>query len=539
MKHYLSKSKLISGWQCPKRLWLELNEPDEKIISAATQASFDVGHRVGAAAQRQFPNGILIEHDTELSKALQQTDQLLAEPGPVTLFEATFQFDGVLIRADVLIRNEAGQIRLIEVKASTSVKDYHLNDCAIQLWVLNQLGLNVVRVDLAYINNKFVYPGNGDYAGLFVYKNVTAEARTLQPTVPRLINELREVLDAGEPEVPMGAQCTRPFECPYIDYCTRAQHGPDPDWPVSWLPGGRTLHNKLREHGYRDIRDIPAGTLSHRHAEWARRLTVAGTPELRPAAAEELRQLGWPRYYFDFETMAPAVPLFAGTRPYETQAFQWSCHIEQADGRLEHCEFLANSGKGGATDGGAGSVAGGGFIGEADGRAVNEASGRAGRTDANLQPPMRPCAEALITALGDTGPIFMYTGYERSVINRLKELCPDLAAPLEGITERLYDLHPVTRANYYHPDMHGSWSIKKVLPTVAPDLSYEGLEIVSVGTDAEVAFVEMIDAATAEDRAEELRAALLRYCKLDTEAMVRLAKFLEGRADLNQGVEPI
>ena len=143
--------------------------------------------------------------------------------------------------------------------------------------------------------------------------------------------------------------------------------------------------------------------------------------------------------------------------------------------------------------------------------------------------PMRPCAEALIRALGDTGPVFMYTGYERSVLTRLAELCPDLEPQLAAIMDRLYDLHPLTRRNYYHPDMHGSWSIKNVLPTVAPDLSYEGLEIVSVGTDAEVAFLEMIDAATEAERAEELRGALLRYCRLDTEAMVRLARFLEGR----------
>ena len=489
MKHYLSKSKLLSGWQCSRRLWLELNEPDEQQISATTQASFDVGHRVGAAAQQQFPDGILIEHDAELRKALEQTANLLAEPGPVTLFEATFQHDGILIRADVLIRNEAGQIRLIEVKASTSVKDYHLLDSAIQLWVLEQSGIGVVRVDLAHINNAFVYPGNGDYAGLFIYVNVTAQVRELQATVPRLINELRAMLDAGEPEVPMGAQCTRPFECPYIDFCTRAQNGPLPEWPVQWLPGGRSLHNKLIEAGYRDIRDIPAGHLSNKTTERARRITVAGQAELRPGAARTLGELGWPRYYFDFETMAPAVPVFAGTRPYQAQAFQWSCHVEHANGALEHREFLA------------------------DGNGA----------------PMRLCAEALIAALGDSGPVFMYTGYERSVISKLIELCPDLAEQLAAISERLFDLHPVTKAHYYHPDMHGSWSIKKVLPTVAPDLSYEGLDIVRVGTDAETAFVEMIDAATAVERAAELRTALLRYCKLDTEAMVRLARFLEGR----------
>jgi len=440
---------------------------------------------VGDAAQEQYPGGILIEHDQELSEALRETENLLAEPGPVTLFEATFQADGVLIRADVLIRNEFDQIRLIEVKASTKVKDYHLNDCAIQLWVLEQLGHTVVRVDLAHINNQFVYPGGGDYAGLFTYANVTAEARELQPMVPRLIQEMRAVLAEGEPEVPMGAQCTKPFECPFIDYCK----GPQAEMPVSWLPGGRTAHAKLEAEGYRDIRDIPEGYLTNKTQERCRKVAVAGKPDLKPSAARQLAALGWPRYYFDFETMGPAVPVFAGTRPYNAQAFQWSCHIEQANGQLEHREFLADG------------------------------SGA----------PMRPCAMAMIDALGTAGPVYMYTGFERNVINRFIELLPDLADPLTAITDRLYDLHPVTRNNYYHPDMHGSWSIKKVLPTVAPDLSYAGLDIVSVGTDAEVAFLEMIDAGTSVERAAELKGALLRYCELDTLAMVRLARFLEGR----------
>jgi len=259
--------------------------------------------------------------------------------------------------------------------------------------------------------------------------------------------------------------------------------------PVSWLPGGRTAHAKLEAEGYRDIRDIPEGYLTNKTQERCRKAAVAGEPDLDPAAAKELGELDWPRYYFDFETMGPAVPVFVGTRPYNPQAFQWSCHIEHEDGAIEHKEFLADG------------------------------SGA----------PMRPCAEAMIEALGDTGPVYMYTGFERGVINRFIELFPELAEPLTAITDRLYDLHPVTRKNYYHPDMHGSWSIKKVLPTVAPDLSYEGLDIVSVGTDAEVAFLEMINAATSAERSAELKEALLRYCKLDTEAMVRLAKYLEGR----------
>ncbi len=491
MTHYLSKSKLISGWQCGKRLWLEKKSPELIVHSASTEAAFAVGHQVGDAAQQQFPGGTLIEHDQQLSEALRETEELLAKPGPVTLFEATLQADGVLIRADVLLRDEAGKVQLIEVKASTSVKEYHVNDGAIQLWVLEQLGMEVVRVELAHINNSFVYPGEGDYEGLFIYADITDEARALQPSVPKLIAEMRAVLDGPEPEIPMGAQCTKPFECPFIDYCALHERGPQAEVPVSWLPGGRTLHARLEAEGYRDIRDIPEGHLSSETAEWCRKVTVAGKADLDPAAAKQLAELGWPRYYFDFETMSPAVPVFAGTRPYSAQAFQWSCHIEHEDGTLEHKEFLA------------------------DGEGA----------------PMRPCAESLIEALGNEGPVYMYTGYERRVIYDLIGLYPDLEGPLKAITERLFDLHPVTKNNYCQPDMHGSWSIKTVLPTVAPELRYDDLDIVSNGAMAEPVFLESISKETPAERSEELRVALLRYCKLDTEAMVRLARFLEGKSD--------
>jgi hypothetical protein len=264
--------------------------------------------------------------------------------------------------------------------------------------------------------------------------------------------------------------------------------------PVYWLPGGGTAANLLMAAGYFDIRDIPAGFLTNVLAERCRQVSVSGQYFLDPAAADELRALDWPRYYFDFETMAPAVPRFAGTRPYSAQAFQWSCHVEHADGRLEHLEFLA------------------------DGK----------------QAPMRPCAESLIDALGQEGPIFMYSSYERTVIRGFINMFPDLEEALQKIVDRLVDLHPITKKYYYHPDMHGSWSIKAVLPTVAPDLDYGELEIVSSGAMAEPAFLEMIDEDTEPARKTELREALLKYCELDTLAMVRLARFLEGRSECGQ-----
>jgi hypothetical protein len=138
---------------------------------------------------------------------------------------------------------------------------------------------------------------------------------------------------------------------------------------------------------------------------------------------------------------------------------------------------------------------------------------------------MRPLAESLIQALETEGPVLMYTSYERGVIEGLAAMFPDLAAPLLAIVARLVDLHPVTKANYYHPDMLGSWSIKSVLPTIAPDMDYSALDGIREGTEASTAYLEAIHPATDSGRKEELRRNLSKYCRHDTEAMVRLLRF--------------
>ena len=138
---------------------------------------------------------------------------------------------------------------------------------------------------------------------------------------------------------------------------------------------------------------------------------------------------------------------------------------------------------------------------------------------------MRGLAESLISALGADGPVLMYTSYERRVIESLAAMYPDLAAPLSAIVDRLVDLHPVTLQNYYHPDMLGSWSIKAVLPTIAPDMDYALLEGIGEGTEASAAFLKAIDPSTSPDDKEKLRSELLGYCRHDTEAMVRLVRF--------------
>jgi predicted RecB family nuclease len=142
---------------------------------------------------------------------------------------------------------------------------------------------------------------------------------------------------------------------------------------------------------------------------------------------------------------------------------------------------------------------------------------------------MRLLAESLLATLGESGPIFTYTGFEKGVISSLADMFPDLAASLEAVIERLVDLHKITKEHYYHPEMKGSWSLKAVLPTVAPDLRYDVLDEVQEGNAAGLAYLELIDPETDKGRRDQLIDALLEYCNLDTFALVRLARFLQQK----------
>ena len=345
-------------------------------------------------------------------------------------------------------------------------------------------GVAPERVELGHINNRFVYPGGDDYDGLLVFADLSDKVRPLLAEVPRWLAEYRDMLAGVTPDIRVGPQCRNPYECPFLSYCTP----PQPDYPVSRLPGGGKAVWRLLEEGIDDIRDVPPGYLTSEAQEWVRRVTVAGSPELRPAAGEALRALPWPRYYFDFETVSFAVPVWPGTRPYQPLPFQWSCHVETGPGELEHREFLADG------------------------------SG----------PPMRQCAETLLDALGEAGPVLVYTSYEGGVLQTLAGLYPDLAPRLEAVIARLYDLHPLVKANYYHPDMLGSWSIKAVLPTVAPDLDYGALGEVKDVKEASDSILEIMPQLTSKEPRGALGDDLMRYCTLDTLAMVRVAHALAG-----------
>jgi len=480
----LSKSRLMNYLQCPKRLHLQMFRPDLVQDSAETRQAFSVGHSVGQVARHLVANGLLIEHDDDLTRALAATQAALKNEPDRPLFEATFQKDGLLIRADVLAPSERRH-RLTEVKASTEVKPHYVHDCAIQTWVVEGSGLPLDMIELAHVDTSFIYPGDGDYRGLLVHEDVTDPVRSLMNEVPDWVEGARRVLAGSEPRISSGDQCMDPYPCPFIEHCRPPESG----YPVTLFPRdrGKSTATSLKLDGFNDIRDIPEGYLINPKYEWIRRVTVAGTPDLDPRVTDVMSQFKYPRYYLDFETIQFAVPIWKGTRPYQMLPFQWSCHTELADGELKHYEFL-----------GLGPHA-----------------------------PMRDLAEQLLTTLSrhGEGPVFVYSGFEGGRIRELAALFPDLSDRLASLVERLVDLLPIARAHYYHPDMKGSWSIKAVLPTIAPELSYSGLGEIQDGGSAGVAYLELLDPATDSSRRVTLIRDLREYCKRDTLAMVKLAQY--------------
>ena len=479
---YLSKSKLMSARQCLKRLHLEVNRPELAELSANTEAAFRTGNAVGDAAHTLYgqQDAVVIPYEGGLSHALRKTARLVTAGPSFPVFEATFQSGGVLVRVDALL--PAGDTwRMVEVKASTSVKDEHVFDCAIQRWVFEGSGHELSGIALAHVDNTFVYGGDGDFTGLLTESDETESTAILLPAVPEWIARAQQAAGGTEPEVDVGAHCFKPYECPFVRHCWASGDG----YPVQGLAGSRARLGKWIAEGLTDLRDVPVPYLNEKQRR-IQKVTRSGKPELLPGARDFVDSLAYPRYYLDFETIMPAVPIWAGTRPYETLPIQWSCHFEPEPGTVEHAEFL----------------------------------------DLTGDPPMRRLAESLIRALGRSGPVLMYTSYERTVINGLIARFPDLAVPLQAIVARLVDLHPPTQQFYYHPAMAGSWSLKAVLPTIAADMQYTELEGIQEGTAASEGYLEAIQADTTAQRKMELKDQLLRYCKFDTEAMVRLVQFL-------------
>ena len=427
----------------------------------------------------------MISAENGLAAAAKETARLMATSHPGPLFEATFEYDGVLVRVDILERKGRKGWQAYEVKSATSVKEYHLGDLATQAWVMREAGVKLAGAAIRHIDTGFVLEYPGYYDGIFADSECLNHVETVIAARPETVRQVRQVLAGPEPKTAPDEHCTKPFTCEFVDWCTKgAPKGPE--WPVTILPngGGR----KWQRQGVENLLDLEEGQLGGKHAR-----ILAATRDDVPyhdakGARAAMADCGWPRAWLDFETINPAIPRWVGTRPYQQVPFQFSLHVQARNGRIAHHEFLDTSGN----------------------------------------DPRLACAKALIAAIPPDATIVAYNAsFETRVLNELADACPRYARRLRAMARRTVDLLPVAREHWYHRDQLGSWSIKAVLPTMGYE-GYEGLQVKDGGA-AQAAWLEASDPDTDPQRRWALEEAMRAYCKRDTEAMIAVARVLVGK----------
>jgi len=482
----LSKSKFLSGLQCHKRVYLEIHRPELATPpDLSTQAILAMGTEIGLLARCRFPGGVLATVGfRQREAAIAQTTVLLQDPNVPAIFEGAFEHEGVVVRVDILERvlDETGRPlgwRLIEVKSSTRVKEIHLDDVAIQSYVLLGSGIALAGTCLMHIDTTYVYQGGQvDLQALFAIQDVSEIVASRRGQVPERLAGMRSALiDSQPPAIDPDGRCHSPYECPFWAHCTK-------DKPARWiyyLPGSKETVNRLAQEGITTIDEIPDGaplSLTQRrvkdNAEWVS--TNLGA---------SLRSVQYPVHHVDFETVMLAVPRFPATRPYQAIPVQWSNHIELESGDIIHHEFLHS----------------------------------------DPTEPRKRWAEALIESLGEKGSIVVYSAYEEAMMRQVVEAFPEFRQPFSAITKRLWDLHPIIKEHYYHPKFQGSYSIKSVLPAVVPSMGYDDLAI-QEGGQAANEYYRMVFLESDWIEQARIKDALLRYCARDTMAMVELRRML-------------
>jgi len=466
-----------------KSLFLNIYHPELRDeISEEQQAIFDKGHLVGRTAQELFPEGIDASEGKhiEVKRSLEYTKELIGK-GTDVIYEAAFEYDGVLCYMDILVK-ENGKWKAYEVKGSTGLKDYYLHDASLQYYVINNTGLKLDDIFLAHLNNKYVRKEKLEVKELFTVESVKDRVIAMQNSVKENIVMFKNLLaQKNIPNIDIGDYCSNPYNCNFIGHCWK--HIPENSvFNISKLR--RKKKFDLYKKGILNFNDIPKNYPLNNF----QRIQV--NSELNSNIYRDQKRLDqfkknlkYPLYFMDFETMQPDIPLFNDSRPYQQIPFQYSLHIlEKPGATLQHFEFLGKPPKDARTD----------FI------------------------------ITLLDNIGKTGSILVYNkAFEIRILNEIARDFPEYKIQIEKIFNRIVDLMEPFRDKYiYMPEMKGSYSIKHVLPAMVPGFSYSTLDIQN-GSIASNTFESMyydVDKYSINEK----RKQLFEYCKMDTLAMVKI-----------------
>ena len=532
-KHVLSKSTFIKGCQCQKALYLNKYNPElRQPISEQLQAIFERGHRVGELAQKLFHEGVNANTVAQFvsQQTVEKTRELI-DAGCEVIYEAAFQFEGVLAAMDILVKDNS-KWKAYEVKSSTSVSDTYKLDAAVQFYVITNSGIKLEDISIVHLNNEYERIGELDINQLFAIESVIEDVKGMQGFVKNKVSELKSVIESKEiPAIDIGPQCSDPYECDFISHCWK--HIPDNSvFNISRLNASRKF--ELYNQGIIEFKDIPEDYPLNDN-QWMQVDSALNNTEHidKEGLQEFMDTIKYPIYFMDFETFMPALPLFDHSRPYQQIPFQYSLHFqkEPTTKMVDNSRHPDESGQAQA----------------GTSRQRSDEAWTLRQTEENVSPrhigvkhwlehyeflgeagvdPRIQFIETLLQNTSKKGDIFVYNQAFEST--RLKELArdfPDYKNDIEERLSRIKDLMiPFQKKLIYKPQMNGSYSIKAVLPALVPELSYDNLEI-HEGGSAMSSYEELIYEKD-NDKISQVRNNLLEYCKMDTFAMVKIVEAL-------------
>ena len=325
---YLSKSKFCSGIQCYKKLWLD-NNYQELASNLNIESILENGKKVGEYAKKLFGN--YIDNST---KALMLNKKIV-------ITEASFNYDNNFCSVDILVKNDTN-IEIYEVKSSTNVSEIYFYDLAYQTYILNKLGYNISKASVVTINSDYERHGNLEIDKLFKINDLTEKVFSNLDLIEEKINLIKKNVDIdNEPNIDIGNQCFKYYDCPYFKYCTM------------FLPKNNVFD--LRNMNYKKKIDLyNSGIISfddllktNIDSKYKQQIDFELNNLNDYCNKEEIKKflskLYYPLYFLDFETYQDAIPKYDNTKPYMQIPFQYSLHyIKKENSKLNHLEFLAN-----------------------------------------------------------------------------------------------------------------------------------------------------------------------------------------------------
>ena len=471
----VSKEIFLNALACPTLGWLIRTRREEVSREPTLGERFrmEQGMEIGKRARGLYPDGVLIL-DTNIASASKKTKSLMNDPNVPTLFEGSFLIDGFIAKADILKRKEDSW-HMIEVKSSVNDREEFIDDMAYTAMVIDRYGVDISTVSILLISKDFRLGMKNE--DLFVEIDHTAEVLDRVEVFKPFWEQIEEITrKSAKPEPELRFVCRK---CPLFKECL----GKDIENHIFDIPRlSQSKFNQLTESGIICIEAIPDGFPLTENQARVKNCVQAKKPFIGNTLKSELKSISWPAYYLDFETVMTVIPLYPDIAPYTQIPTQYSIHKCSGPGCvIDHFEYLADPNK--------------------DCR--------------------RELAEKLINHLKGIGSIIVYGNFEKNIVTTLARVYQDFSRELNSLVDRMVDLEAIIRKNYYHPDFHGSTSIKSTLPVLVSDISYNDLEIAD-GDSAMAAFAYLAWGKYEDTEAETTKRKLLEYCKRDSLAMVRL-----------------